>query len=320
MGTLKKKKKVKMMLAKNAARVGGQRLAPAAAPFRDLGATRDINLKDVANQMKSVANIRKITSAMKMVAASKLRGAQTRFEEGMPFEKSAFKVFDGLPDLTESCFGNGKKNMQIVITSDRGLCGGINSFVTKEAKRLYDEQVEKGTETNMVIIGDKGAGPVRRSHGDAISTIYNEFHKNPVSFSQVTAVAEQLLDKEFDSVSIVSNYFKSAIAFESSSKDMPSGATLIEQVGEDLDVFELEGEKDELVHNLFEFQLASTLMARLLESNVVELSQRMNAMGNASSNADEMLAKITLTSNRARQAKITTELIEIISGAIALEG
>merc|ERR1712072_571870 len=124
--------------------------------------------------MKSVANIRKITSAMKMVAASKLRGAQTRFEEGMPFEKSAFKVFDGLPDLTDTCFGAGKKNMQIIITSDRGLCGGINSFVTKEAKRQYDEQTANGTEVGMVILGDKGAGPVRRSHANAIDTVYNE--------------------------------------------------------------------------------------------------------------------------------------------------
>merc|ERR1711871_1157679 len=210
--------------------------------------------------------------------------------------------------------------MQIIITSDRGLCGGINTFVVKEAKRLYDEQAEKGTTTNMVILGDKGLGPVRRSHANAVDSVYNEFHKNPVSFSQITAVTEQLLEKEFDSVSIVSNYFKSAIAFESESKDMPSGSTLIEQVGEDLDVFELEGEKDELIYNLFEFQLASALMGRLLEANVVELSQRMNAMGNASTNATDMLDKITLIYNRARQAKITTELIEIISGAIALEG
>jgi len=307
------------MLSK-AARRTGQRLAPEAIAFRDAGATRDINLKDVATQMKSIANIRKITSAMKMVAASKLRGAQVKFEEGMPFEGSAFKVFNGLPDMGEHCFGGGKKNMQIIVTSDRGLCGGINTLAVKNAKIMYNEAEANGTNVDMVIIGDKGAGPVRRSHGDAITTVYNEFWKNPVNFSQVTAVTEQLLEKEFDSVSIVSNYFTSAVAFTTKSKDMPSGSTLIEQVGEDLDVFELEGEKDELVHNLFEFQLASALMARLLEANVVELSQRMNAMGNASSNATDMLDRITLIYNRARQAKITTELIEIISGAIALEG
>lgn len=271
--------------------------------------------------MKSVKNIQKITKAMKMVAASKLRAIQTKAENS----RGLWQPFTALLGDTPSV--DVKKNVIVTISSDKGLCGGINSTSVKTSKNIHKLTSGPDKETKYVILGEKGKAQLIRDSKKDIELIITELQKNPLNYTQVSALADDILKNvEFDALRLVFNKFQSVVSF------LPTTATIlspevIEKESEaggkigDLDAYEIEGgeTKSEILQNLAEFQFSCVLFNAVLENACSEQGARMSAMDSSSRNAGDMLDRLTLTYNRTRQAAITTELIEIISGASALE-
>ncbi|KAK3157395.1 hypothetical protein QOZ80_2AG0121240 [Eleusine coracana subsp. coracana] len=286
-----------------------------------LGA-RSISTQVVRNRMKSVKNIQKITKAMKMVAASKLRAVQIRTENS----RGLWQPFTAL--LGDAPSVDVKKNVIVAITSDKGLCGGINSTSVKVSKALHKLTSGPEKESKYVILGEKGKVQLIRDSKQSIEMTVSELQKNPINYTQIAVLADDILKNvEFDALRVVFNKFESVISFkptmttilspEIMEKESESGG----KVG-DLDTYEIEGgeTKSEILQNLTEFQFSCVLYNGALENACSELGARMSAMDSSSRNAGDMLDRLTLTYNRTRQASITTELIEIISGASALEG
>ncbi|XP_078155089.1 gamma subunit of Mt ATP synthase [Carex rostrata] len=286
-----------------------------------LGA-RSISTQIVRNRMKSVKNIQKITKAMKMVAASKLRGVQVRTENSRGIWQPFTALLGDIPSVDV------KKNVIVTISSDKGLCGGINSTSVKVSKALYKLTSGPEKEPQYVILGEKGKAQLVRDSKKSIALNITEIQKNPLNYTQVSVLADDILKNvEFDALRIVYNKFQSVVSFiptvatvlspEAVEKESEAGGKLGE-----LDQYEIEGgdTKSEILQNLAEFQFSCVMFNAVLENACSELGARMSAMDSSSRNAGDMLDRLTLTYNRTRQASITTELIEIISGASALTG
>ncbi|KAL0415930.1 UNVERIFIED_CONTAM: ATP synthase subunit gamma, mitochondrial [Sesamum latifolium] len=282
-----------------------------------LTGVRFISTQVVRNRMKSVRNIQKITKAMKMVAASKLRAIQTRAENS----RGLWQPFTALLGDTPSV--DVKKNVIVTISSDKGLCGGINSTSVKISRGLHKLNSGPEKESKYVILGEKAKAQLVRDSKKDIELSITELQKNPLNYTQVAVLADDILKNvEFDALRIVYNKFQSVVSF------VPTTSTVIEKKAEaggklgELDSYEIEGgeTKTEVLQNLAEFQFSCVLFNAVLENACSEQGARMSAMDSSSRNAGDMLDRLTLTYNRTRQASITTELIEIISGASALEG
>lgn len=283
---------------------------------------RSISTQIVRNRMKSVKNIQKITKAMKMVAASKLRAIQVKAENS----RGLWQPFTAL--LGDTPTVDAKKNVIVTISSDKGLCGGINSTAVKISKSLHKLNSGPDKENKYVILGEKAKAILVRDSKKDIELIITELQKNPLNYTQVSVLADDILKNvEFDALRIIYSKFHSVVAF------LPTMATvlspeLVEREAEsggklgELDSYEIEGgeTKGEILQNLAEFQFSCVMFNAVLENACSEQGARMSAMDSSSRNAGEMLDRLTLTYNRTRQASITTELIEIISGASALEG
>jgi len=283
---------------------------------------RSISTQIVRNRMKSVKNIQKITKAMKMVAASKLRAIQVRTENS----RGLWQPFTALLGDTPSV--DVKKTVVVTISSDKGLCGGINSTSVKISKALLKLISGPDKVTKYVVLGEKAKAQLIRDSKKDIELSIAEVQKNPLNYTQVSVLADDILKNvEFDALRIVFNKFHSVVQF------LPTMATILspevveretESGGSlgDLDSYEIEGgeTKSEILQNLSEFQFSCVLFNAVLENACSEQGARMSAMDSSSRNAGEMLDRLTLTYNRTRQASITTELTEIISGASALEG
>ncbi|KAK9118867.1 hypothetical protein Scep_016960 [Stephania cephalantha] len=283
---------------------------------------RFVSTQVVRNRMKSVKNIQKITKAMKMVAASKLRAVQQRTENS----RGLWQPFTAL--LGDNPSTDVKKNVIVTISSDKGLCGGINSTSVKMSKALYKLNSGPEKEAKYVVLGEKAKAQFVRDSKKAIEISITELQKYPLNYTQVSVLADDILKNvEYDALRIVFNKFQSVVQF------IPTVATVlspevVEREAEaggklgDLDSYEIEGgeTKGEILQNLAEFQFSCTMFNGVLENACSELGARMSAMDSSSRNAGDMLDRLTLTYNRTRQASITTELIEIISGASALTG
>ncbi|KAG1347806.1 ATP synthase subunit gamma, mitochondrial [Cocos nucifera] len=284
--------------------------------------TRSISTQVVRNRMKSVKNIQKITKAMKMVAASKLRAVQVRTENSRGLWQPFTALLGDVPSVDV------KKNVIVTITSDKGLCGGINSTSVKISKSLYKFTSGPEKETKYVILGEKGKVQMVRDSKNSIEMTITELQKNPLNYTQISVLADDILKNvEYDALRIIFNKFHSVVSF------IPTVSTIlspevVERESEsdgklgNLDSYEIEGgeTKAEVLQNLAEFQFSCVLFNAALENACSELGARMSAMDSSSRNAGEMLDRLTLAYNRTRQASITTELIEIISGASALTG
>ncbi|KDP31346.1 hypothetical protein JCGZ_11722 [Jatropha curcas] len=283
---------------------------------------RSISTQVVRNRMKSVKNIQKITKAMKMVAASKLRAIQTKAENS----RGLWQPFTAL--LGDAPSVDVKKNVVVTISSDKGLCGGINSTSVKISKAIHKLTSGPEKETKYVILGEKAKVQLIRDSKKDIELSITELQKNPLNYTQVSVLADDILKNvEYDALRIVFNKFHSVVSFiptmstvlspEVVEREAESGGSL-----GDLDSYEIEGgeTKGEILQNLTEFQFSCVMFNAVLENACSEQGARMSAMDSSSRNAGDMLDRLTLTYNRTRQASITTELIEIISGASALEG
>ncbi len=291
------------------------------------------SLKELRNRIGSVKQTQKITSAMKLVAASKLKKAQEQAEAARPFAERMSNMLANLaagvadvenaPKLLAGT-GEDKVHLLIVATADRGLCGGFNSSIVRGARRKIAELRDAGKEVKIFCIGRKGRDQLRRDFGDLIVETVEGVGRSRLSYDEAAAIAlqiEQMFDAgEFDVCTIIFNQFKSAITQILTMKQLIPVETpeAEDDGGEAKAVYEFEPEEDVILEELLPRNLAVQIYGALTENAASEQGARMSAMDNATRNAGEMIDKLTLVYNRTRQAKITSELIEIISGAEAL--
>jgi F-type H+-transporting ATPase subunit gamma len=292
------------------------------------------SLKELKNRITSVKSTRKITSAMKMVAASKLRRAQELAESSRIYADSLAFILSSLAgkpsknsDLPEILTGreNPKTTLLIINSSDRGLCGGFNSNLFRNAKTWIAEQQAKGKTVKLLTVGKKASSFYRRSEIDVIAN-FEDLTSNDRQIQVAEEIKSKIVElfesKEVDEVSILFNKFVSAIAQEPSYQSLIPMASDDEQTEEVVEtsnaVFEFEPDKNELLEYLLPRNFLTQIYRSILESSASEHAARMTSMDNATRNAGDMIDRLTLTYNRTRQAFITKELIEIISGAEAV--
>jgi len=302
------------------------------------------SLKDLKNRIGSVKSTRKITSAMKMVAASKLRRAQENAEAARPYGVRMARMLASLcrniaiSDSTPRLLaGTGKNNvvLLVVVTSDRGLCGGFNGTIVREARRLIRTLEADGKQVKILCVGRKGRDLLRRDHAKKIVFSVDEIGKKRLGFADADKVTDKILELfeagEFDVCFAIYNSFKSAIAqivtvkqlvpvalekMEAANTNEPQHVA--PERSEGGAVYEFEPDEEAILAQLLPHNLAMQVYGALLESAAGEQGARMTAMDNATRNAGDMITKLTLNYNRSRQAYITKELIEIISGAEAV--
>lgn len=273
--------------------------------------------KQLRESIQATKNIEKITKSMKMVSAAKLRGDQNRLAAAIPFSAWANEVSGNpreLEDLPSTDFP--QKNLVITMTTDKGLCGGVNSILCRMTKQLLQNLQADGKEFDIYVMGEKGKGILQRLFMDNLVVAATD-RVMPYTFDLASCLAKDALSGEYDEIHIIYNQFKSAIAYTPSIKSIKP---LKDPASPFLYGYEVEPENDnDTLQNFYEYTLTTQMFHSLMDNACSEQSSRMNAMENASKNAGEQIEQLNLKYNRARQARITTELIEIISGASALE-
>ncbi len=295
------------------------------------------SLKDLKVRIASVQSTQKITSAMKMVAASKLKKAEAAASQGRPYASSMERMLSGLvaslpnvetaPKLL-SGYGSETNHLLVVVTGDRGLCGGFNSSVAREARRQVDALRRDGKQVKILCIGRKGRDALRGEYKSIIVDTLEQVTRSGAQFGPARDIARRLRNmfdnRDFDVCTIIYNTFKSAITQEMTTKQiipfrMPEGNDEGEgEAAVSTAIYDLEPADDLLLGALLPANLSMQVFRALLESFASEQGARMSAMDNATRNAGDMIDRLKMTYNRSRQAAITKELIEIISGAEAL--
>ena len=284
--------------------------------------------KEIRNKIKSVQNTRKITKAMEMVAASKMRRAQERMRMARPYGEKIRNVAAHIshanpeyrhPFLVER--DSVKRVGIIVVTADKGLCGGLNSNVVKAAKTKAKELAAEGKEVTFYLVGKKGRAPIKRDYANAITQQFDTADVRTPGYAEAEAIAAELLKLfeagKFDVAHLISPVFKSALAQDPVVQQLiPVPAP---KAGEaSAAAVEYEPDEEEILAELLPRYVKTQLFTALLEREASEQGASMTAMDNATRNAGELINKLTIQYNRSRQAAITTELIEIIAGAEAL--
>lgn len=298
-----------------------------------------MSLKALELKIVSMTNMKKITSSMKMVAAAKMKGTEARLTAGKVFAARAGSAAFPQPeytleeieeDVTVGLVTESDDNAFLVISSDRGLCGGVNSQVTKATIAAKESLDELGKNSTINIFGEKSRGSLARFFPNNLGVTMDDGWKEIPSFATASAIASRIVVQEPDRVHIVFNKYRNAASYQPTifncenyykfnENALEAGSDVI--YPEHLSEYEFEPENStESLQNMFEFSLAGSIFNSMIEGQASEESSRMAAMDNASKNASELVEKMQLKYNRARQAAITTELIEIISGAAALEG
>ena len=288
------------------------------------------SLKDLKNRIGSVKSTQKITSAMKMVAAAKLRRAQDQAIASRPYtslmdnivSKISSKAIGSGIDLLTGKVDN-KTQLLVVFSADRGLCGGFNGSITRTVRKEVKDLNKNGIKVKLLMVGKKSADALNRDFGDLyIDRIEGKSGKP--NFTDAEILAKKIItlfeNDEFGVCRVIYNKFISAIAQEITYKSLIPAEVKQNEVQNNLDnsVFEFEPSEEEILTDLLPRNLATQLFSSQIESTASELAARMTAMDNATRNAGEMIDKLTLQYNRTRQAVITKELIEIISGAEAV--
>ena len=288
------------------------------------------SLDDLKKRIASVKSTQKITKAMKMVAAAKLRKAQESAEKGRPYSEKMNNVIlnlsSGISDKENApklLAGTGKDKVHlcVVMTSDRGLCGGFNSNIIKKAKSFFSKILDENKELKIVTVGSKGNDQLKRIYGDKIIENISFKESKNANYFDADKVGKIIIEKfeagEFDVCTIFYNKFKNVIT------QIPQAQQIIplndeENENSSDESYEFEPDEDEILSNLLPKNISTQIFKAMLENSASEQGSRMSAMDNATQNAGEMVDKLTIEYNRSRQAAITKELIEIISGAESL--
>jgi F-type H+-transporting ATPase subunit gamma len=289
------------------------------------------SLDDLKKRIASVKSTQKITKAMKMVAAAKLRRAQESAEKGRPYSEKMNNIIlnlsSGISDKENapkllSGSGNDKVHLCVVMTSDRGLCGGFNSNIIKKAKSYFAKLVDEGKDLKIITVGSKGNDQLKRAYGDKIIANISFKESKHANYFDAEKVGKMVIEKfeaeEFDVCTIFYNQFKNVITqIPQAQQIIPLNVENLEEEKSE-DSYEFEPDEDEILSNLLPKNISTQIFKAMLENSASEQGSRMSAMDNATRNAGEMVDKLTIEYNRSRQAAITKELIEIISGAESL--
>ncbi|PWE32143.1 F0F1 ATP synthase subunit gamma [Maritimibacter sp. 55A14] len=287
------------------------------------------NLKDLKTRIDSVRSTRKITKAMQMVAAAKLRRAQDAAEAARPYAErmngvmsglaSAFAGADAGPKLLAGT-GSDQTQLLIVMTAERGLCGGFNSSIVRLARARIEKLRGQGKTVKILTVGKKGREQLKREHGDLFVGHVDLSEVKRLGYANAQDIARDVLARfdagEFDVATIFYNTFESVISqIPTEQQIIPA---VIDEENADTTLYDYEPDEGEILRELLPKGVTTQIFAALLENAASEQGARMSAMDNATRNAGEMIEKLTIQYNRTRQAVITNELIEIISGAEAL--
>ena len=290
------------------------------------------SLDDLKKRISSVKSTQKITKAMKMVAAAKLRRAQESAEKGRPYSKKMNNIIlnlssgisdkENAPQLLVGS-GENKIHLCVVLTSDRGLCGGFNSNIIKKAKSYFQKILNEGKTLKIITVGSKGYDQLKRVYKDNIIEKISFKESKNINYFDADKVGKIIIDKfekkEFDLCVIFYNQFKNVMTqIPQEQQIIPLKASEKKEDSLSEDSYEFEPEEDEILSNLLPKNISTQIFKAMLENSASEQGSRMSAMDNATRNAGEMVGKLTIEYNRSRQAAITKELIEIISGAESL--
>ena len=289
------------------------------------------SLDDLRKRIVSVKSTQKITKAMKMVAAAKLRKAQESAEKGRPYSE---KMQNIILNLTESIsdpqnapkllVGTGKDqtHLCVVMTSDRGLCGGFNSNICRLAKKFFEKTLKESKSLKIIIVGSKGHDQLKREYGEYIIQKLSFKNKKKISFNEANQVGKIILDlfdkNEFDKCILFFNNFKNVITQIPQAQQIIPAEIKNEFKKKEEIFYEFKPDEDEILEDLLPKNISTQVFKAFLENSASEQGSRMTAMDSATRNAGDLVNKLTINYNRSRQAVITKELIEIISGAESL--
>ena len=291
------------------------------------------SLDDLKKRIKSVKSTQKITKAMKMVAAAKLKKAQESAEKGRPYSDKmqniilnltkSFKENSNAPKLL---IGSGEDStyLCVIMTADRGLCGGFNTNICKLAKKKMREFLSSGKKIKIITVGSKGYDQLKKEFNKFIIEKISLKDKKKISFNDADLIGKKIVElfekNEFDKCLIFYNNFKNVITqIPQAQQIIPANINRVEEKSTDNEVsYEFEPEEDEILEDLLPKNISTQIFKAFLENSASEQGSRMTAMDNATRNAGDLVDKLTINYNRSRQASITKELIEIISGAESL--
>lgn len=294
------------------------------------------SLKELRNRIASVKATQKITKAMQMVAAAKLRKAQMAAEAARPYSERMAKVManisagmEGSENAPKLMAGTGddQTHLLVVATAERGLCGGFNSSIARLAREKARALMAEGKTVKMLCVGKKGYDALKMEFSNILLDVVTFREVKNVGFAQAAQVSELILtmfdDGEYDVCTLFYSEFQSVISQTPTAQQLiPANITASEDAGDEGDVddvhYEYEPGEEEILEDLLPRNISVQVFRAILENAASEQGARMSAMDNATRNAGEMIDKLTLSFNRQRQAQITKELIEIISGAEAL--
>ncbi|KAI9242298.1 MAG: ATP synthase subunit gamma [Podila humilis] len=278
-------------------------LSAAANQTRNMGTLREIQLR-----LNSIKNIGKITKSMKMIASTKVAKAQRAMESARVYGASSSSIYK---NANTTPLEN-EDQVYIVSSSDRGLCGGIHSSVAKATRKLM---IADGFSSQVIVLGDKAKNQMSRSNRGDIQLSFNQIGKAVPTFAEASAATDTILNSgvKFSTATIVYNKFQSAIAYEATPVRNYSSDAL--KASEGFAAYELD---DDVLQNYSDFLLANNIYWGLVEGHASEMSAKRTAMENATKNAGDLVDRLTMTYNRTRQAAITSELVDIITGASAL--
>ena len=292
------------------------------------------SLDDLKKRITSVKSTQKITKAMKMVATAKLRKAQENAEKGRPYSERMNNIIlnlsSGISDRENSSkllIGTGKDDIHlcVVLTADRGLCGGFNTNIIKKAKSFFEKINKEGKKLKIITVGMKGYDQLKRNYKENIIEKISFKDSKNVNYFDADKVGKLVLEmfkkEEFDVCSIFYNRFKNVMTqIPQKQQIIPLQAEEVEKENsiKDETIYEFEPDEDEILNNLLPKNISTQIFKAMLENSASEQGSRMTAMDNATRNAGELVDKLSIEYNRSRQAAITKELIEIISGAESL--
>jgi F-type H+-transporting ATPase subunit gamma len=289
------------------------------------------NLKELKNRITSVKNTRKITKAMQMVAAAKLRRAQEAAEQSRPYTTPFNAVMGGLaasvggsgsaPKLLSGT-GSDQVQLMVVMTSERGLCGGFNTNIVKKAKAHAAELKAAGKTVKILTVGKKGRDQMKREYGDLYIGHVDLTEVKRVGYTDAQGIAKDVLARfdagEFDVATLFYAQFQNVVTQIPTAQQIIPASFEVDEDAAESTLYDYEPSEEAILADLLPRGVATAIFSALLENGASEQGARMSAMDNATRNAGEMIDKLTIQYNRSRQAVITNELIEIISGAEAL--
>ncbi|PEQ13331.1 F0F1 ATP synthase subunit gamma [Novosphingobium sp. PC22D] len=288
------------------------------------------SLKELKGRINSVKSTQKITKAKQMVAAAKLRKAQSAAEAARPYAERLAKVMgslatkvsgDGAPKLLAGT-GSDQRHLLVLVNTDKGLCGGLNANLVKAAKAQAAQLLGQGKDVSFYLVGKKGRAPIRRDYAKNIAHQFDTSTVRTPGFAEAEQIAAELIqlfeDGKFDVAHLVYPVFKSALAQDPTSVQLIPVPTPETAGADNGAVVEYEPDEEAILAELLPRYVRTRLFGALLEREASEQGASMTAMDNATRNAGELIQKLTIQYNRSRQAAITTELVEIIAGAEAL--